>query len=124
MIDLKKPFLILCLLFSLLSLRALTLESGTPIFLQPDAKSAIISVLGESEQTFPETGVVKRGFSAQHPMAAYHDFHEIRLPDGTTAYASPGLRAMQAPDGRLLLRNLGLSPVWRQVLSHCCWFSH
>ena len=66
--------------------RMVTVETGTPIFRAPSFESQLLGIARSPFQA--EEKAEKIVLVSRHPLARYHRFSELRLPDGQTGYVN------------------------------------
>lgn len=71
--------------------RMVTVEPATPIFRAPSFDAPLIGIAGRAFQA--EEKAEKLILVSRHPLARYHRFSELLLPDGQTGYVNFHLTA-------------------------------
>lgn len=90
--------------------RMVTVEPATPIFRAPSFDAPLIGIAGRAFQA--EEKAEKLILVSRHPLARYHRFSELLLPDGQTGYVNFHLTATE----RGTFRSGNVVEWWRLTL--------
>jgi hypothetical protein len=112
----NKIWIILLLIagFGLTCRAAIEAAVNTPVFERPHPDARVIGVV-PAAMKLESTGDGELVFVTQHPLAVYHRFFPVVLPDGGGGFVAPKLRVERGEDGGLRLYSVGHNPLWRQV---------
>ena len=73
--------------------RMVTVEAATPIFRAPSFDAPLLGIANRAFQA--EEKAEKLVLVSRHPLARYHRFSELLLPDGQTGYVNIHLTATE-----------------------------
>ena len=102
--------LILTALCGICRAELVTVEPGTPIYPRPEFSQELIGIAVnpfQAEKLGDELVLVRN-----HPLARYHRFLRVRLPDGKTGYVNPSI--VVTPEGKF--RGGNVVEPWRLTL--------